>query len=323
MFNFSNHNSTVLFNQGQILIEIEKLVKSILATYQPIRLMTHGQPQNAYFNGMFYMDILNQLPRLLTVYSPVHQYSEHIEALWAGCMSIGLIAQSQWFSGMALYHGTLDISHAITLVQSVVAYAKTPSFTRKLSDRLNQAKERNKNLRYYAASLHAKYPKLMVISICFSYLKEHRVGINDVCDQWEDMLYRIQAERKNTFKHAVGYAWGIEQGSENGGYHIHAVFYFNGNKRQYDQRMAKRIGDLWESLTACHGYYRSSNDDKTKARFARNGTLGVGMILRSDPVACANATNMLCYLAKIDKDDQYLRMKPKGRRTFGKGHFPD
>jgi len=43
------------------------------------------------------------------------------------------------------------------------------------------------------------------------------------------------------------------------------------------------------------------------------------MIHRDNTEEVKNAINAVGYLAKYEKDDQYLRMKPKGRRTFGTG----
>ena len=47
--------------------------------------------------------------------------------------------------------------------------------------------------------------------------------------------------------------------------------------------------------------------------------LGVGMIQRDNAEACNNAINAVSYLSDNDKDDQYLRMKPRGRRAFATG----
>ena len=49
------------------------------------------------------------------------------------------------------------------------------------------------------------------------------------------------------------------------------------------------------------------------------GTLGVGMIKRQNSISCDNAVNSVRYLTAVDKTNQYLRMKPKGRRAFGTG----
>ncbi|MCB1660915.1 MAG: hypothetical protein KDI39_22075, partial [Pseudomonadales bacterium] len=61
------------------------------------------------------------------------------------------------------------------------------------------------------------------------------------------------------------------------------------------------------------------NTAERKEKYNRVNRLGVGMIHRNDSVACENMTLALGYLAKPEKLDQYLRMKPKGRRTFGRG----
>jgi len=43
------------------------------------------------------------------------------------------------------------------------------------------------------------------------------------------------------------------------------------------------------------------------------------LIHRDNPEEVKNAINAVGYLADYEKEDQYLRMRPKGRRTFGTG----
>lgn len=48
----------------------------------------------------------------------------------------------------------------------------------------------------------------------------------------------------------------------------------------------------------------------------------MGMIHRDNPIEVNNAINAIAYLARPDKKDQYLRIKPCHRREFGKGVTP-
>ena len=83
--------------------------------------------------------------------------------------------------------------------------------------------------------------------------------------------------------------------------------------------MAQQIGERWVAMTEGLGTYHSCNTPEAKKGYERRGILGVGMIHRNDTVACENSINAVGYLAKHEKDDQYLRMKPEGRRAFATG----
>jgi hypothetical protein len=72
-------------------------------------------------------------------------------------------------------------------------------------------------------------------------------------------------------------------------------------------------------ITQQRGKPHSCNANKRK--YARLGILGIGMIHRNDEAACMNAINAVGYLAEPEKEDQFLRMKPEGRRSFGTGMF--
>ena len=112
--------------------------------------------------------------------------------------------------------------------------------------------------------------------------------------------------------------WRLEQG-ETKGYHIHTVYYFKGSEHQSDWYMAQQIGRLWEHVTQGLGTFHSCNTSAEKDKYDQLGMLGVGMIHRNDRVACENSINAVGYLADSEKEDQYLRMKPNGKRTFATG----
>lgn len=116
----------------------------------------------------------------------------------------------------------------------------------------------------------------------------------------------------------VGHAWCVEQG-ETKGYHIHAVYYFKGSEHQNDWYKAKQIGELWQHLTNNLGTYHSCNTPQEKEKYQKNDKLGVGMIHRKDSKSRENAVMSVRYLSDVKKLNQYLRIRPKGRRVFGTG----
>ena len=292
----SNHNhSSTLYSQSHILIEIDNLVQYL---------------EQAYPDGQFYETMLYSLPRFLSVYSPRHKYSEHIQLLWDGCMAVGLL------DPLRPVPLTMDVVDG--LVSWIAQAVKQPYLKRFKSDRRYEMSSKNDNLSQYTQSLHIHYARLLVIRVDLYYRMEcqHLVSVDDVYRHLEMMT---TAKYGNPlFEHLVGSAWCIEQG-ETRGYHLHTAYYFKGSEHQNDWYMAQQIGQLWERVTQGLGTYHSCNTPAEKVKYDKLGVLGVGMIRRNDRMACENSVNTVGYLADYEKEDQYLRMKPKGRRVFGTG----
>ena len=288
-----NTNST-LYSQSHILIEIESLVQ----------YLERANPDSQYHETMLY-----SLPRFLSVYLPMHKYSEHIQLLWNGCMAIGLIGQLP----IPL---TMDV--VVGLVNWIAQAVKQPYLKRFKSDRRYEMSNKNNNLSQYAQALHDHYARILVIRVDFYYRMEcqHLVDIDDVYRHLEAM--RGAKYSNPLFEHLVGSAWCLEQG-ETRGYHLHTVYYFKGSEHQNDYYMARQIGELWVAIAEGLGTYHSCNTPSEREKYDQLGKLGVGMIHRNNAVACENSMKAIGYLADTEKADQYLRMKPNGKRTFATG----
>lgn len=291
-----SHLSDLAYSQAHILIEIEHLVQSIA-------LGNHHSNQNVY------RQIFDHLPRYLAIYHPDYDYSEHIEAFWQGCQHVDVLNTN----------GLLSEREVEALVDHIAIYVKNPVFRRSVSDRRNNTKDNRASIEEYASYLHGGgHSRLLVVRVDFNYRMEnqHDIKIDDVYRHLDKM--RRAKSRLSFFENLVGSGWCIEQGVTRG-YHIHAVYYFKGAKHKNDWYMANHIGQLWVSVTEGLGTFYSCNTPAEKAKYERKGMLGVGMIHRDDAEACNNAINAVSYLSDADKDDQYLRMKPIGRRAFAKG----
>lgn len=288
-------NDDLAYSQAHILIEIERLV-------QLIALGQHRSSQNVY------RQIFEHLPRYLAVYHPDYDYSEHIEVFWHGCQHQGALNTN----------GVISDGQVHALVDHIAIQVESPVFLRSVSDRRYQTKDNRASIEKYARSLHGDHSRLLVVRVDFNYRMDiqHHIMIVDV--YWHLERMRKAKSRLSFFENLVGSAWCIEQGGTRG-YHIHAVYYFLGSKHQNDWFMANHIGLLWVSNTEGLGTYHNCNSPAEKANYERKGILGVGMIHRDDAEACNNAIKAVSYLSDTDKDDQYLRMKPKGRRAFATG----
>ena len=224
-------------------------------------------------------------------------------------MAVGLIGQ---------FPVPLTMDSVVGLVSWIAQAVKQPYLKRFKSDRRYEMNIKNNKLSKYARSIHAYYSRLLVIRVdlYYSMERQHLVSVDDVYRHLEMM--RGAKYSNPMFEHLVGSAWCLEQG-ETRGYHIHTVYYFKGSEHQNDWYMAQQIGALWKAVTQDLGTYHSCNTSAEKDKYDQLGVLGVGMIHRNDRVACENAVYAVGYLAKHDKEDQYLRMKPNGKRTFATG----
>ena len=103
----------------------------------------------------------------------------------------------------------------------------------------------------------------------------------------------------------------------------HLVFHLEHlrHKHQSDYGLGMQVGECWEKITDQKGYFFLSNTSEYKKKFERKGMLGIGMIHRKDPLQVDNAINAAMYLVNPEKENQYLRVKVKGMRTFGKGRY--
>jgi hypothetical protein len=312
-------------SQSDILIEIEVLVKYIQTAYQPLHMsgLLHGS--DMYFPAFthdVYQSILDSLPRYLSVYSPhfLHHYYEHHEAFWHGCSEIGLFVSGEKFIDSADVFTHLTVSCMHKLVAIIAKYTQSLTFRRRVGDRRHQMAERLKSLIKNADATLQLYERTLVVRVDFGYLKanQHLIDV-DMMYQHLDQFKAAMSKHPEIFKHLINLAWVAEQGRVRG-YHFHLAFYFKGSKVKDDWYKAKQIGELWIDITGGLGSYHNCNTASEKAKFRKWDCLGIGMVFRSDLATRQKTINSVSYLAKLAKEDQYLRMRPKARRAFYAGN---
>lgn len=265
----------------------------------------------------FYKLLLKPLACFISIYHPDHRYSEHATALIHACKTANISLERPLFnnSGVSDYAGILTWEQGKVLIHAILDFINSDKFQRFKYDRLYQENRNLERLQAYAEQLHQKYSKLLVVRIDLGYQRKngHLLKVADVYQHLNQLLKKKDSGVAQ-FKDVVGYAWAIEQGMDKN-YHIHCVFYFNGHKRHRDKYIAYQIGLLWRHITANNGTFYNCNQQKKKYRY-----LGVGMIHRNDATAVENSINAICYLARPDKLDQYLRVRPgKNSKTFATG----
>lgn len=301
------------FNQSEILIEIEKFIKDIIERSGPYLPFWDGYQRRLYCEA-----VLRKMPHLLMFYQPEHEYSEHIQAFWHACEKQGFLncgEPTEMVSQLSL-PGIDAASIVESFAGFVLGYAHSLYFRRCLSDRRYEQQKKRDRLEVYTRSILGRYARTLVLRVDLGYHKDRSVSIADVyfhLDRLRDGIHR----RLEIFQDMLGYAICIEQGGVHGGYHLHVAIFLPGHLHQRDGFLAKQLGKMWSEITEGAGRHHSCNAEKDF--FERRGLRGVGMMYRNDEHGCDNVVNAVGYLADPDKEDQYLRMKPMGRRTYFTG----
>ena len=152
---------------------------------------------------------------------------------------------------------------------------------RTLPGQHNKAKRNLMGLIDLINRLFEYHSRLLVVRVDLSYRTDCQtlITIDDV-QKHRDLLLADRRENSKVFNGLVGYAWGLELGEQDGGYHYHLLAIYNGAIRKDDIGIGLAISSLWAEITNFYGRTYVSNFDKKM--LAQNGCLGIGMIHRSD-----------------------------------------
>lgn len=301
------------FDQSRTTLEIEQWVKNIIARSGPHMPSWDKQKRNSMCYG-----VVRELPRLIQFYRPHHEYSEHIVAFWHACEKFGILDCGQPTSVIQqLLTFRLNSTQAVEEIAALVLdYASSVNFKRRASDRLYEQKKRRARLEGYLREKLRWYARTLILRVDLSYPKYFPIDIFEVY-QDIDALRAIIGMRYGIFEDLIGYVIDIEQGADTKGYHIHAAFLLPGHLHQRDGYLVRQCGEQWKEITRGYGIFHSCNAEKDK--FERRGQRGVGMIHRDNQKDFENAVRTVGYLSELDKDDQYLRIRPMGRRSLYTG----
>lgn len=187
---------------------------------------------------------------------------------------------------------------------------------------LKVQEHKNKNsLKEYLKDLIWHYSKLLFVRVDLSIQQEFQHEVNiEVFNQYLKTFINRMQNKDTCFNDLHGYAWAVEQG-EKKGYHCHVLLIYDGHKHQSDYGLGMQVGICWKKITDEKGYFFLSNTPEYKRRFEQQGSLGIGMICRNNILQVDNAINAAMYLVNPEKENQYLRVRTKGMRTFGKGVY--
>lgn len=288
-------------NESEVLIRIDQFIHSIcIKEFNPQQFKSELKVLSSLFKTIYqvhlkYSTSINVFRRM------VHALDEYLCS--PSITSIGDLKEFQ------LHYLTTIALGAYRDIQDELILFK------------RQERDNKNGLEKYIKQLTQHYSKLLFIRVDLSIALEHQhgIGIEQFNQYLRTFINRVQ-NHDTCFKDIQGYVWAIEQG-ETKGYHCHVLLIYDGHKHQKDFGMAIQVGQSWSEITANKGYYFTSNSPEYKEQFAQKGTLGVGMIHRSQPKLVENAINAAMYLVNPEKDNQHLRAKVVRMRSFGKGQY--
>lgn len=284
-------------NESALLIEIEGYVIKV-CKYKL-------NPKN------FYAHLAKLLMEFNEVYNPDYSYFGCIEAfvelyyeinLWLDCNDI-------------LVRKLKNLS--FRYIQSRFEYYLT-KHKRKLRDHRHSENENAKQLVERMQAVSERYARVLVVRVDFAYKKKyhHLLSIKDFDNDMRILRQRIH-NRDGFFDGLIEYAWALEQGIEKG-YHCHLLLVYKGHKRKNAYGIAKRVGEIWESITFNEGCYFNCHGTAYLSQFEEKGMLGIGMIHTSNSKQVENMLATVQYLVRPEKEQQHLRAKVCRRmRTFG------
>ena len=168
------------------------------------------------------------------------------------------------------------------------------------------------------------HSRILVIRIDLDYKREVRNTVSiETVQMHRDQLLADRRKYTDVFDGLLGYAWGLEQGEKEGGYHHHLLAFYDGAVRIDDIGIGMALRDLWNTITCGGGHCYISNFDKKELE--REGCLGIGMIHRDDVLLRINLVEKVAaYITKkcTAFDVQSGRTESGDFRTFGKSLTP-
>jgi hypothetical protein len=79
--------------------------------------------------------------------------------------------------------------------------------------------------------------------------------------------------------------------------------------------------EKWQEITLGKGYGWNNNTTENKKNYHDQGTLGIGIIRRTEPDQGNNALRTVAYLSDPEKYGQRLLIKIKDHNSYSKGKY--
>lgn len=290
-------------DQAQLTLQIEKFLK-------PLKKRSKKWDR-------FYSQLTNLLLDFDDIYDPDEEYT--------GYLQFFIILRYDLQRIDSDYFDLKDELERIGYRELRLQFLKLSKVFEKDYKTIEKQKDENKiEVQKYCRSILNKCSRILVARVDLGYLQEHssQIRVEDIYKDLDILLNRIQ-NKDGIFKHMIGFAWGIEQGGKSKGFHCHlAIIYDNAYRAGSAAYWGDEIIELWRDITRGYGQGYNCWNRERVAKLRRENKLGIGVIYRRDSTQVTNFIEAMEYLTDHHKRTlQYLRVKPRGRRVFGKGQL--
>lgn len=297
-----------------VVAKVDKLMSDILNPSTRISMQQISEQLTLYYQPM------------TLLYNDELKYTNSIKWFIGSCY----LACGHYYPHEIMWDeaATQRFLHALNLYQ----YESVSTIT----DFALQEQRNSQSLEQYISHFLNKCARVLIVRVDIKIKAEfaHLVGIEAFHGFMNQLMETIQRDKeiekkrkintnmnsdKGCFEDLRGYAWAIEQGVETGGLHCHLLLIYNGDKRNKDWFLGEAIGKMWLEITGGLGWYHNGNTSKRKRGYESQGTLGIGMIHRKNPLEVKNAIHAALYLTRPDKYEQRLKTWTPNMRSFGRG----
>lgn len=307
-------------SQSRSLMSIEYLVNNIARRYVHEQNLPPQARSLLSQEEVYASRVMLALSEIRDLYQPNYDYAEAIQVFWVGCREVGLLRDNGWWS-VTPFTGQLEqIAYyraVIALIDRLPLLVLGPEYARREIVRRNEARNKLAGLDQYLRAVLALRHKVHVVRVDGGYRTEAYPYVQadfhyESMERFREMIKR----GRGAFEHCLGYVMSAEQGISRE-WHFHALLVFDASFVSSDWHRAKWIGEEWIKCANDFGSYFNCN--ALAARYELLGINGLGLVYRDDLEKQALVLQAARYLSDPDKDDQYLRMRPAGKRTFWRG----
>ncbi|WP_436862917.1 YagK/YfjJ domain-containing protein [Acinetobacter haemolyticus] len=201
-------------------------------------------------------------------------------------------------------------------IARLVEHLSSAEYKKKIRDR-NIDKKANKSACIELFNhLIAKFARVLVIRMDFALKRDPETLLKHTSSMAlpysrHDLSYlkRSMKKFKNNWRNnkllsaIEGYIWQYEY-SHATGFHIHAYFFYDGDKHQEDITLAQYISDYWKKVTRNRGCTYICNMQKDQYKYC-----GIGMIHYSDTEKQSYLFKSFDYIVKADQFFMFSELK--------------
>lgn len=302
--------------------ECTNLIKALRARkIQPALSVTPVREDLVAIDQSGYGRLFYRLGDFIAMRIPGFTYDPHLEVFWDLCRAYSIIESDTFGKAYAEFAETIihrnDVAKRKQFLFDLKKELNSSWFKKKLASRVKSEKRIGSAFMGMWRSSFHKRSRNLIVRVDFEYgLKGNPRGFHPLIspDFPDRFLSEVFVEDRNRFinnlrdhirpggfaEHLKTWGWKVECGVKRG-WHMHAVFFFDGRKAKSAWYLAMMLGELWVRLTQQRGAYENPQQKANNYQ-----QLFIGDIHRGDADAEQAYENYINY---ISKDDQWPVIK--------------